>query len=51
MLLNYNYQVGPGSAEAAQAEYRELLELGVVNSQVQLGDVKIFLKDVRMGER
>ena len=38
-----------GTAEANKA-YRELLELGVVNSQVQLGDVKNLLRDVRMGE-
>lgn len=31
-------KLGPGSAEA-QAAYRELLELGVVNSQVQIGDL------------
>ena len=41
---------GRQGAEAANAEYRELLELGVVNSQVQLGDVKNLLRDVRMGE-
>jgi hypothetical protein len=38
-----------GKAEANEA-YRELLELGVVNSQVQLGDIKNLLTDVRMGE-
>ena len=38
-----------GTAEANEA-YRELLELGVVNSQVQLGDVKNLLRDVRFGE-
>ena len=31
-------KLGPGSKEA-QAAYRELLELGVVNSQVQIGDL------------
>jgi hypothetical protein len=41
---------GKQGTEAANAEYRELLELGVVNSQVQLGDVKNLLRDVRMGE-
>jgi hypothetical protein len=41
---------GRQGTEAANAEYRELLELGVVNSQVQLGDVKNLLRDVRMGE-
>ena len=42
----------PGRAGAAKANeaYRELLELGVVNSQVQLGDVKNLLRDVRFGE-
>ena len=29
----------------AQAAYRELLELGVVNSQVQIGDLVNLLKD------
>jgi hypothetical protein len=38
-----------GTKEANEA-YRELLELGVVNSQVQLGDIKNLLTDVRMGE-
>ena len=42
-------QVGTRS-EAANARYRELLRLGVVNSQVQLGDIKNLLKDVRFGE-
>ena len=42
-------QVGTRSAEANEA-YRELLELGVVNSQVQLGDIKNLLTDTRMGE-
>jgi hypothetical protein len=37
-------KLGPGSAEA-QAAYRELLELGVVNSQVQIGDLINLLKD------
>jgi len=35
---------------AANARYRKLLDLGVVNSQVQLGDVKNLLRDVRFGE-
>ena len=38
-----------GKKEANEA-YRELLDLGVVNSQVQLGDVKNLLRDVRFGE-
>ena len=37
-------KLGPNSAEA-QAAYRELLELGVVNSQVQIGDLINLLKD------
>ena len=36
--------------EAANATYRELLELGVVNSQVQIGDLKNLLRDVKFGE-
>ena len=36
--------------EAANEAYRKLLRLGVVNSQVQLGDIKNLLKDVRFGE-
>jgi len=42
-------QVGTRS-EAANARYRDLLRLGVVNSQVQLGDIKNLLKDVRFGD-
>ena len=37
-------KLGPTSAEA-QAAYRELLELGVVNSQVQIGDLINLLRD------
>ena len=44
-----NLQVGTRKAEANKA-YRELLQLGVVNSQAQLGDIKNLLTDVRMGE-
>jgi hypothetical protein len=42
----------PGRAgkEAGNKRYRKLLRLGVYNSQVQLGDVKNLLRDVRMGE-
>ena len=43
-------KLGPGSAEA-QAAYRELLELGVVNSQVQIGDLKALLTDVKLGQQ
>ena len=31
--------------------YRELLELGVVNQQVQMGDLKNLLRDIRFGEQ
>tara|TARA_R100001198_G_scaffold907_1_gene634 strand:+ start:1060 stop:5193 length:4134 start_codon:yes stop_codon:yes gene_type:complete len=41
---------GPNS-ERAQSIYRELTELGVVNSQVQIGDLKALLRDVRFGEQ
>ena len=41
-------KLGPGSAKA-QAAYRELLELGVVNSQVQIGDLINLLKDAGGG--
>ena len=44
-----NLQVGRTTAEQNEA-YRKLLRLGVVNSQVQLGDIKNLLKDVRFGE-
>ena len=37
-------KLGPNSPKA-QAAYRELLELGVVNSQVQIGDLVSLLKD------
>ena len=41
---------GPGSARAQEA-YRELLELGVVNSQVQIGDLKNLLRDIKFGDQ
>ena len=44
-----NLQVGT-RPEAANETYRKLLRLGVVNSQVQLGDIKNLLQDVRFGE-
>lgn len=31
--------------------YRELLELGVVNSQVQIGDLRALMKDVKFGDK
>ena len=37
-------KLGPNSPQAQEA-YRELLELGVVNSQVQIGDLINLLKD------
>ena len=37
-------KLGPNSPQA-QAAYRELLELGVVNSQVQIGDLINLLRD------
>jgi hypothetical protein len=40
----------PFDEAAANQRYRKLLDLGVVNSQVQLGDVKNLLRDVRFGE-
>lgn len=42
-------QVGTRT-EAANEAYRKLLRLGVVNSQVQLADIKNLLRDVRFGE-
>jgi len=36
--------------EAANEAYRELLELGVVNTEVRLGDLKALLRDVKFGE-
>ena len=38
-------------ASELKALYRELLELGVVNQQVQIGDLKNLLRDVRFGEQ
>ncbi len=43
-------KLGPPSAKAQEA-YRELLELGVVNSQVQISDLKALLTDVRLGQQ
>ena len=42
-------KAGPGS-KLAQKEYQDLLELGVTNSQVQLGDLISLLKDTNAGE-
>ena len=41
---------GPNSPQAQKA-YRELLELGVVNQQVQIGDLKALLQDIKLGEQ
>ena len=41
-------KLGPGNAKS-QAAYRELLELGVVNSQVQIGDLINLLRDAGGG--
>ena len=38
----------PGTRQA-NAMYQDLLRLGVVNSQVQLGDLKKLLEDVDFG--
>ena len=43
-------KLGPAD-EGAQAAYRELVELGVVNSQVQIGDLKALLQDIRFGQQ
>ena len=42
-------KLGPNSPRA-QAAYQELVELGVVNSQVQIGDLINLLKDTAGGE-
>ena len=42
-------KLGPNSP-LAQREYQDLLELGVTNSQVQLGDLISLLKDTNAGE-
>jgi len=41
-------KAGPGS-KLAQREYQDLLELGVTNSQVQMGDLISLLKDTNAG--
>jgi len=38
------------NSPAAQREYRDMLELGVTNSQVQMGDMISLLKDAKAGE-
>ncbi len=43
-------QVGLPGAREANTRYRELLRLGVVNTNVRLGDLQKLLKDVDFGE-
>ena len=35
----------------AQKAYRELVELGLVNQQVQIGDIKNLFRDIKFGEQ
>ncbi len=42
-------QVGLRSPEA-MAKYREYLDLGIVNTNVRMGDLKNLMKDVKFGE-
>ena len=39
------------SDPAFEKAYRELLELGIVNSQTQIGDLKNLLRDVNFGDK
>jgi hypothetical protein len=43
-------QVGGPRTPLAQEKYREYLELGIVNTNVRLGDLRNLMKDVRFGE-
>ena len=43
-------QVGGPRKPLSQEKYREYLELGVVNTNVRLGDLRNLMKDVRFGE-
>ena len=43
-------QVGGPRKPLAQEKYREYLELGIVNTNVRLGDLRNLMKDVRFGE-
>jgi hypothetical protein len=43
-------QVGGPRQPLAQEKYREYLELGIVNTNVRLGDLRNLMKDVRFGE-
>ena len=43
-------QVGGPRKELSQKKYQEYLELGIVNTNVRLGDLRNLMKDVRFGE-
>jgi hypothetical protein len=43
-------QVGGTRTPLAQEKYRKYLELGIVNTNVRLGDLRNLMKDVRFGE-
>ncbi len=43
-------QVGGPRKELSQEKYREYLELGIVNTNVRIGDLRNLMKDVRFGE-
>ena len=42
-------QVGGPRKPLSQEKYREYLELGIVNTNVRLGDLRNLMKDVRFG--
>ena len=43
-------QVGGPRKPLSQEKYREYLELGIVNTNVRIGDLRNLMKDVRFGE-
>ena len=43
-------QVGGPRQPLSQEKYRKYLELGIVNTNVRLGDLRNLMKDVRFGE-
>ena len=43
-------QVGGPRKELSQEQYRKYLELGIVNTNVRLGDLRNLMKDVKFGE-
>jgi len=43
-------QVGGPRTPISQEKYRKYLELGIVNTNVRLGDIRNLMKDVRFGE-